>query len=166
MGTADVRKGSQHHVAKAQRPTNQHNLKLDPRTHGEFARTKKKDAGGADVAGHQRDRILFRDAIDASQAQGELQGSAGVFALFRMHADSVRWHPLEAARLWPFVERQHAQGWDTELSRALRLSGEPQMDFGRSFRRGSRIQRWGPDRSAHLAPQRNDLLTAWRSHSR
>jgi hypothetical protein len=89
FNAANASDGYSDDVSVAQGTANQNNFQFNAGIQFQAFRAKKKNAGRANVARDQRDRIFLGDILHAAKAHGELQRSARIFALFMKNADGV-----------------------------------------------------------------------------
>jgi hypothetical protein len=86
-------------VAQAQGFADQDDFELDGSISRKRFGAEKEDASGTDVPGDERDGSIFARAIDGTEAQGKIEDSAGVFAMFGMHPYGVSGNANEAPGL-------------------------------------------------------------------
>ena len=101
--------GGEHDVAVTHGLADEDNFELEQSSRGERSWAEEVDARGANVAGHESDRKLFGDMVNAAQAQGKLERGARVNAVLRVNADSVRGHAGKATGLLVCAERGQTQ---------------------------------------------------------
>jgi hypothetical protein len=99
---------------------------------------KEKNAGGADIASDQRYRILFANAANASELEGQLQQSARAFALLGVDADGVGRHAQESPRLRRLEQRHNPQS-GSRLQRSFVGENGRSVGLRRLFRQDRQI---------------------------
>src|SRR5690242_7162833 len=72
------------YAAVAHRAAHEDNLQFDDRANGNLFGTKEKHTCRADIASNQSYWKLFRDRVDAAEAQRKFQGCAWIFTLLAM----------------------------------------------------------------------------------
>jgi len=109
---AHMRLRADNHVAAAHGTADEDDLEFDSCAYRKCFWTEEEAAGGADVASDQRDGKVFRDILDAVEAQWKLQGGAGVLTLLRENTDGMGGDANEAASVIFGKQRRDTQSWD------------------------------------------------------
>jgi hypothetical protein len=107
--SANARHCGSDNVAEAQGLADQNDFKLDGGTNCQLPGAKKIDSGRTDVASDKRYRKFLRHSSGTAKTHREVQAGTGIFALFWMHAEGVRWHPHEMPSLLGTKKRRQAQ---------------------------------------------------------
>jgi hypothetical protein len=116
FGAAHMRARHHDDAAEAQRLVDQYDFKFERSADGEMSGAEKIDAGRTDVASNESDGKFLWDSRCSAEAQGKIQSSTGIFAMFWMDAYGVSRHADEAARLRGAKERGNTKRRDTRIS--------------------------------------------------